>query len=221
MPPLRKRRYASTTARSTKRPRSYTAVRAMPLVVRSRSSRTEVKASSREHWDNAVTDSSVSLNCTYVTLGNTSTTRTGRVVQGRELKYFMKFTLSTDFGAGSARVIAFRWDDDSTPSPAQVLTVDDRVTSTYNIAHQGKWKILLDKLVTLNTGSLYGPPQTSPLVYAPAVATLSGTIKTPFSCRYDDQDNDQDFGSVYFLVVTADDASIRTSLDTQFFYTDV
>lgn len=204
-------RYAKRQARFTRRP-------ALPLTIRPRSSRIEVKAWPYDGWVNSFVDLSLTGNLTAVPLGSANTNRTGRVVQGRELRWWLVLTADNPtISHAAVRVIFFRWNDDTDPEAQDILNDEQRITSTYNTQKQGKWKILSDRYYAMNSNTFLPGPGTLAAVTLP----LSGTFKTNWQCTYDDEDNEQESGQVRCLILTDTDAVVRATMSSQFFYTDV
>lgn len=218
--PPRKRRQSASYYRPAivKRRATYARRPSLPLTVRSRSSRVEVKDKPTNVWEFANANEAMSANLTDVQIGSAPFERTGKVVQGRQLKWWLKLnSVAQNISNNNVRVTFFRWNDDETPSPSDIFNAPQSVTSSYNTNRQAKWKILYDTMIDLNANTF----QPTGGLYAPVSRCLMGTIKTNWQCVYDDDMNHQDTGSIRCFVNSDYDNTVTVNMHTQFFYTDV
>ena len=106
-------------------------------------------------WDNLTIHSRVTDSLTAVRRGVGSRDRIGKVIQGKSITFRLRARFGKNMvggtSAASCRFILFRWNEDESPQPSDILLESSRVESPYQTNSAGKCTILYDKLFPLNT----------------------------------------------------------------------
>jgi len=173
-------------------------------------------------WDNTTIHAGVTASLTGVRRGYGSRDRIGKVILGKSITFRLRARFGKNMvggtSAASCRFILFRWNEDEEPQPDDILLDPSRVESPYQTNSAGKCTVLYDRLFPLNT---LQATQDISGHYAAAETTLSGTVRTPWRCIYDDTNDQQDVGDIRALIVCSENNFAAFWFGSQFFFTDV
>jgi len=159
----------------------------------------------------------VSPSATQVPLGDDAHSRDGRIIFAKTLNWRLVLQSgvnTTGDTCGVVRLIIFRWDDDTQPVMADVITAASTV-AVYNLNNVFKMKVLEDRMITLNTNyELGGDP-------APTMAAHTGSIPLGFQMGFDDGNGTQEKGSIHVAYLTNAGNWFDLTMRTQLLYYDV
>lgn len=204
---------------AAKRTRPRPAITRAPATSRVRTPRAELK----DHEGVLAVASPINLTgvisptATAVPLGDNAHSRDGRVIFAKTLNwrlYLESAVNTTGDNCGAVRVIIFRWDDDSVPVPADIIT-SASVTAVYNLNNVFKMKVLEDRLIAINSFYEIGGDA------VPSCAAHTGSIPLGFQMGYDDSNGTQEKGAIYVLYNANVNNWFNLSMRSQLLYYDV
>lgn len=182
--------------------------------------RAEVKHFNTHAFDyQTISSAQMSTNLTNVNNGIQQNQRVGAVIQAMSFTYRLSIMSSMNSApACFVRVIFFRWNDDTAPYPPQIVNDTGVPESAYNYVHQAKWKILSDRIVDV---PVYGTQKEGPPDYIQTSVSHQATLTTKWLCEYDREENDQDRGAIYCLIIPRALSSPVVTMTTTLTYVDI